>query len=1009
MERGLAGDPGLVVVCGEAGIGKTTLVEDLARVARGRHVRVVNGWADERDLSAFGLWRGPCRQLNLALGELDESLPPTERRWELLGDLTETLERAGPVLVLLEDIQWADELSLWALERLSVGLAGSPVALVASCRDDGAGPPLVASLRPAVVIRVFGLSAVEVAELSVHLGPGYGVDADDLCRRTGGNPLFVRELLTWRQGIGRVPPVVGNLLKKSFETLSKPTCRALAVSALAGSDTPPAVLAAAAGLSLGEFRGCLDEARQAGVLGVGPEGRDEFRHALLADAAIELLAVHEERQVHQALAENWGLMGPSPKSLARAAMSLVAAVPLVDARDAARTARRAAEAAMRANDPASAASLLRGAVGSLVAHASEEREMRAELLVELGDALSALGNAAGAEAAFDEAATMAAVYGDNRLRALAESGAARYVNVFADNSVRRRRLAEAERALAPGDDALRVSLLGRLAVVGVARGDQEVGSLRMAEKAVAMARRVDDPAVLATALIDRYLVSTDHPELEARRRDAGELTSLGERCQRTDLVLTGHQWLYSAMVARGDLAGARQTLDDYEVMASLMPSPAWRYGAMLRNAMLAVLDGDRQTALDLVEKGAPLGRAALPEGEAIGLEHGVRAITARLTGVPDPQLPRLHEDAVRVFGRIPAPFFQVHLAVSHLEVGNKGAATKTVARWVPDIAHIVPRAQAPAIISVLGGLVADLSMAEHARAVRDALEPFSGLYTAERGFAVEMPIDATLGRLALLEGDVDGAVHHLKIALDLACSMRSPVLEARCLWYLAQAQESAGATNASDEARRRALALANRVGVVLERPEAATPAPSVPAAATLTRSAGRWTIESPYGLAEVADSVGLTQLAKILAAAPREIASVELTGQEDMRPAADLGPLLDATAKRAYRRRLNELQSEIDDADDCADIERAGRARLELDALIAELRRAVGLGGRDRPNASGAERARVNVARTVRRAIASVSGVLPDLGAHLDVSVRTGRFCSYAPDPAAALAWVVTT
>ena len=133
MERGLAGDPGLVVVCGEAGIGKTTLVEDLARVARDRHVRVVNGWADERDLSAFGLWRGPCRQLNLAVGELDESLPPMERRWELLGDLTETLERAGPVLVLLEDIQWADELSLWPWSGSRSGSRGaqwrwSPVA-----------------------------------------------------------------------------------------------------------------------------------------------------------------------------------------------------------------------------------------------------------------------------------------------------------------------------------------------------------------------------------------------------------------------------------------------------------------------------------------------------------------------------------------------------------------------------------------------------------------------------------------------------------------------------------------------------------------------------------------------------------------------------------------------------------------------------------------------------------------------------------------------------------------
>jgi hypothetical protein len=74
-----------------------------------------------------------------------------------------------------------------------------------------------------------------------------------------------------------------------------------------------------------------------------------------------------------------------------------------------------------------------------------------------------------------------------------------------------------------------------------------------------------------------------------------------------------------------------------------------------------------------------------------------------------------------------------------------------------------------------------------------------------------------------------------------------------------------------------------------------------------------------------------------------------------------------------------------------------------------ELRRAVGLGGRDRPVGAGAERARVNVTRNLRRAVTAISANAPDLGAHLERSIRTGRLCSYTPEPASALDWKVTT
>jgi hypothetical protein len=117
--------------------------------------------------------------------------------------------------------------------------------------------------------------------------------------------------------------------------------------------------------------------------------------------------------------------------------------------------------------------------------------------------------------------------------------------------------------------------------------------------------------------------------------------------------------------------------------------------------------------------------------------------------------------------------------------------------------------------------------------------------------------------------------------------------------------------------------------------------------------------------------------------------------------------MLDDRAKREYRARIAELREDIDDADAMNDPDRATRARLELDALLDELGRAVGMGGRDRPHGATDERARVNVTRSIRRAIAAVAAQAPELGAHLEVSVRTGRECGYRPDPAAALTWDV--
>ena len=119
----------------------------------------------------------------------------------------------------------------------------------------------------------------------------------------------------------------------------------------------------------------------------------------------------------------------------------------------------------------------------------------------------------------------------------------------------------------------------------------------------------------------------------------------------------------------------------------------------------------------------------------------------------------------------------------------------------------------------------------------------------------------------------------------------------------------------------------------------------------------------------------------------------------------DAGEMLDARAKDAYRRRLAEIEDDIEQARAFGDGERAAQADAERDFLIREISRAVGLGGRDRRAASTSERARVSVTRAIRQAIARLGDHHPALGEHLDRTIRTGTHCAYVPDPSTPAAW----
>ncbi len=206
-------------------------------------------------------------------------------------------------------------------------------------------------------------------------------------------------------------------------------------------------------------------------------------------------------------------------------------------------------------------------------------------------------------------------------------------------------------------------------------------------------------------------------------------------------------------------------------------------------------------------------------------------------------------------------------------------------------------------------------------------------------------------------------------------------------------------------ARGALMAPAEAISYALEQldtPAASPSRPSAPAVpATLRRERKRWIVA--YGEAgfELPDMKGLHYLARLLAHPGCELHVLDLTGGSS----GDAGPVLDERAKREYRRRVRELQGEIEEAESWNDPGRAARAQVELEALTRQLAAAIGLGGRDRPAASSPERARVSVRKAIANAIARIAEHDDELGLLLSTTVKTGSYCSYIPDPRLPVTW----
>jgi len=708
--------------------------------------------------------------------------------------------------------------------------------------------------------------------------------------------------------------------------------------------------------------------------------------------------------VHAQLAAVWEATGGLDGRAAAAEHRIHAAVGPSEIAGAAAAARELA-AELVGEQQAQAARLLRAARGAAV-ECVDRPDLRAIVALDLAKAVRRLGGLDLALEYHQEAAKLARDSSDLVLRARTEVGAHLWVNAFVPDPTRLRRLEEVLADLPAEELRLRAEVLGRLAVVGGADLDDVDRARAWADEALDVARRVGDPVLVAQALLNRTMAPGSRAELDTRLVVADEVVGLAERAGRSDLAYYGHQRRFCHHLNRGDVGAANHAIERAELLARLLPSPGWRHRALVRRTTLLAVVGSRQAAMASMDEAVQIGAGPIEPIVLLCCELLHRLMLLELYGGADPRAEEVYRTLLPLIDDVPSGILQVQKGFAAQRLGDEARVQDVLLRYGREPERILRSLSGDQYLRMLCDTIARAGATSLVGPAYDALLPYAGLLNIGGAESVGLPVDDVLGRLAALAGDAPAAVHHARDAVALARSLPSPPMLVHCLDHLADALARAGDGD-SGPSRAEAAALALAAGVERAGRECPPAAAAGTRSATLRREGPQWVLTSPLGAARLADSTGLGQLARLLDVTGVEVAAVELAAPAYAPVAAGLGPALDGQAKRAYRQRLAELQAEVDDAEACNDPVRGERAHVEIDALLRELRRAVGLGGRDRPTASDVERSRVNVVRSLRRATTAIAQQAPELARHLEVSLRTGRYCSYSPEPAAALSWTV--
>ena len=353
----------------------------------------------------------------------------------------------------------------------------------------------------------------------------------------------------------------------------------------------------------------------------------------------------------------------------------------------------------------------------------------------------------------------------------------------------------------------------------------------------------------------------------------------------------------------------------------------------------------------------------------------------------------------------------------HLERGDYDLARTCAMRGLRLVGD--DRLRAVELLTVL--VDADLANGDVA-AARRASGELEECARAVDVFALRARVAAAQARVLAAAGDLAGAIDTLESALDALDPRQLPWIRTVLLLDLAGVRERSGDLRGATIDARTAASTLDTLDVVLTESQFALlqrldQSRRAVRTAALTRD-GKWWVASCAGMSvRLASTKGLRYVAELVARPGTErhaldlVDSVEgvspLDGDVDRRALGDAGAMLDGRARTAYRHRIEQLRAEIDEALELGGLETAEARQYELDLLVGQLAQAFGLGGRGRRAGSACERARLNVTRALRAAIAKLAEALPEAGAALHDRVRTGVYCAYEPEGDDEIRWIV--
>ena len=969
-----------------------------------------------------------------------------------------------PLVVILDDLLAGDRPSLLLLRFVAKDVRASRLMLVATYRDAEAtrSPEVLEVLgdlvREGSALGLRGLSREDVGRLIAHTAgvePWEGKVAA-IAEATAGNPLFVREVTRLLAGEDRldrpgrltipVPDSVRAVIRRRLAPLSAEGLQLLSAAAVVGRDFDVTLAAAASDLPTEHVLGSLSEAEALGVVAPVPEtvGTYRFSHPLMREAIYTGLPLPARMQMHGRVGEAIErLYGPDSTShlgeLAHHFSQVAAAGQSAKAME---YARRAGDQAMDSCAYEAAAAQYQRAVETLRFAELDERH-RCELLLRLGNAQARAGEYGEAKRSFRRAAEIARRTGapGHLAQAALGFGEPQVEGGLVDQQLLSL-LQEALDALPSDDSALRARVLARFSLE-LTFSDETALQESLSREALEMARRLGDVTALAVARRARWMAVWGPDGLEERSALSDEILGLARRTVDPEMELLGRARRITCSMEAGDIRAADAHIAAHGRLAEELRMPYHEWTAATLRAGRALMDGSLEEAEKLADEALSLlpGRPNAPLANLNQLTP-IRWEQGRIG-----ELRGAWEELTERFPQ--AAFGGGWISLANADGGREDDARRDLLSLVDDISEMSRDGLWLSSIATAALAASRLDERDAAARLYPLLLPY-----AERTIVIPMPhpvmsfgsASLYLGLLATVTTRWDEAADHYESALRANTRLGARAFLARTQYEYGRMLVRRG--QAADRGRTRELldrAEANaracgmtallescerlralEVGESLEMKEAEVPALPEAGKSVFRAEGDYWTVVYEGSLVRLRDSKGLRHLARMLAEPGREFHVVDLEAAESPRPRSastgpaeaartdsletrfdlgDAGEALDAEAKAAYKARLEELEEELDDAESWGDPERAAKAREERDFLARELARAVGLGGRDRRAASHAERARLNSTRAIRAAMDNLARANPALGHHLSSTIRTGRYCSYNPDPRAPIVW----